>query len=198
MQELKRVLAAVPENWRLLPDLLSETALRIGEALALEWGDVDLGARRIQVRRRYYRGKIGPPKSRYGRRSVPLTPRMAQELWKRQKAAGAPGERMLVFPSKTGGYLDTTNLYRWWNKAAKLAGVEWAGFHTLRHTCATRLFRSGWNAKQVQLMLGHHSPAFTLSVYVHVLDEELPTPTFAPPTAVESDDEQPLAVAQEA
>ena len=105
---------------------------------------------------------------------------------------------MLVFPSKTGGYLDTTNLYRWWNKAADAAGVEWAGFHTLRHTCATRLFRTGWNAKQVQLMLGHHSPAFTLSVYVHVLDEELPTPTFTAPAVVESIDNQALAVAQEA
>ena len=173
-EELTRVLAAVPENWRLLPDFLSETALRIGEALALEWGDVDLGTRRIHVRRRYYRGKIGPPKSRYGRRSVPLTPRMAQELWKRQKAASDVGDRILVFPSKTGGYLDTTNLYRWWNKAAEEVGVGWAGFHTLRHTCATRLFRMGWNAKQVQLMLGHHSPAFTLATYVHVMADELP------------------------
>jgi hypothetical protein len=39
-------------------------------------------------------------------------------------------------------------------------------------------FRSGWNAKQVQLLLGHHSPAFTLAVYVHLLPDDLPEPDF--------------------
>ena len=40
------------------------------------------------------------------------------------------------------------------------------------------LFRHGWNAKQVQTRLGHHSPAFTLSVYVHLLPDDLPEPSF--------------------
>ena len=44
----------------------------------------------------------------------------------------------------------------------------WVGFHTFRHTCATLLFRHGLNAKQVQMWLGHHSPAFTLATYVHL------------------------------
>ena len=62
--------------------------------------------------------------------------------------------------------------------AARRAGVPWAAFHTLRHTCATMLFRNGLNAKQVQMWLGHHSPAFTLAVYVHLLAEDLPNPGF--------------------
>jgi integrase len=59
--------------------------------------------------------------------------------------------------------------------AALQAGVGWAGWHTLRHTCATSLFRAGANAKQVQVWLGHHSPAFTLAVYVHLLPDDLPS-----------------------
>jgi integrase len=51
-------------------------------------------------------------------------------------------------------------------------------FHTLRHTCATLLFRNGLNAKQVQMWLGHHSPAFTLAVYVHLLTDDLPDADF--------------------
>jgi hypothetical protein len=39
------------------------------------------------------------------------------------------------------------------------------------------LFRSAWNAKQVCGFLGHHSPAFTLSVYIHLLPDDLPEPT---------------------
>jgi hypothetical protein len=39
-------------------------------------------------------------------------------------------------------------------------------------------FRAGWNAKQVQLVLGHHSPAFTLSTYVHLIPDDLPDASF--------------------
>jgi integrase len=41
--------------------------------------------------------------------------------------------------------------------AAKTAGGPWYGFHTLRHTWGTLLFRRRLNATQVQLWLGHHS-----------------------------------------
>ncbi len=54
--------------------------------------------------------------------------------------------------------------------AAEEADVSWIGFHTFRHTCASLLFDRGANAVQVQRWLGHHSPAFTLSTYVHLLD----------------------------
>jgi integrase len=84
-----------------------------------------------------------------------------------------------VFTSKTNGYLDDSNVRsRVLKPAAKRAGEPWIGFHTLRHTCATTLFRHGLNAKQVQLWLGHHSPAFTLATYVHLLPDDLPNPDF--------------------
>ncbi len=47
-------------------------------------------------------------------------------------------------------------------------------WHTLRHTCGSRLFREGWNVKAVQTFLGHSSPAFTLAVYVHHLEGDMP------------------------
>jgi hypothetical protein len=59
-------------------------------------------------------------------------------------------------------------------------------------------FRWGLNAKQVQVWLGHHSPAFTLATYVHLLPDDLPDPddlfpeTVGPdgePEAAEHDDE---------
>jgi Phage integrase family len=51
--------------------------------------------------------------------------------------------------------------------------------HSLRHYCATQLVALGLNAKQIQVWLGHHSPAFTLSTYVHLLSDELPDSPFA-------------------
>jgi integrase len=65
--------------------------------------------------------------------------------------------------------------------AAQEADVPWAGFHTLRHTCASRLFAAGRNAVKVQRWLGHSDPGFTLRTYVHLLDgglgEPLPLPS---------------------
>jgi integrase len=54
--------------------------------------------------------------------------------------------------------------------ACSEAGVECAGFHTFRHTVASRMFDAGRNAAQIQHWLGHHSAAFTLKTYVHLLD----------------------------
>lgn len=71
--------------------------------------------------------------------------------------------------------LDPSNLAaRVFKPAARRAGVPWAGFHTLRHTAGTIRFKRGWNAKQVQVFLGHHDPSFTLRTYVHLLPEDQP------------------------
>jgi integrase len=77
--------------------VLAETGMRIGEVIALEWGDVD--ADRIHVRRRYYRGRLDTPKSRYGVRSVPITPELGRALWQLRAAAPSPHDVALVFPN---------------------------------------------------------------------------------------------------
>lgn len=77
----------------------------------------------------------------------------------------------LVFPARNGSPLRQENVRRRVLKpAVEEADAGWAGFHTFRHTCASMLFERGANAVQVQRWLGHHSPAFTLSTYVHPLD----------------------------
>src|SRR5205814_3808873 len=72
--------------------------------------------------------------------------------------------------------------------AARKAGIGgWPGFHTFRHTCATLLFKHGLNAKQVQVWMGHHSPAFTLATYVHLLADDLPEADFLDVLTAEGD-----------
>ncbi|MET0939425.1 MAG: tyrosine-type recombinase/integrase [Gaiellaceae bacterium] len=56
---------------------------------------------------------------------------------------------------------------------------SWVGFHTFRHSTATRLFiGQNWNAVQVAKFLGHTDAGFTLRTYVHLLPEDLPAPDF--------------------
>jgi integrase len=174
--ELRALLGELPDEWRLFFELLAHTGLRIGEAVALTWEDVDFAKRRVYVRRRLYRGRFDSPKSRYGRRAVPLSKGLTRRL---AHARGTRPNEVPVFPSSRGGYLEPSNLMsRVLKPAARKAGVPWAGFHTFRHTCATMLFRHGMNAKQVQVWLGHHSPAFTLATYVHLLPDDLPGADF--------------------
>jgi integrase len=179
-------------RWRPFFEFLAHTGLRIGEAIELRWRDVDLGKRTLRVQRRYYRGCVGPPKSRYGKRTIRLSPALAQTLWRRW-ADEKPADDQLVFTAAAGGRVDPSNLMsRALKPAAVKAGLgatvrgqdgklrpeSWVGFHTFRHTCATLLFRAGWNAVQVQRWLGHHKPSFTLDTYVHLLEGDVPEPTF--------------------
>lgn len=85
--------------------------------------------------------------------------------------ASRAGRTALVFPGFGGRPYDPAHLWtRVLSPACAEAGVEWGGFHTFRHTVASRMFASGRNAVQVQNRLGHHSAAFTLRTYVHLLE----------------------------
>ena len=181
--ELAMLLALIPARHRLLFRLLAATGLRISEAIALRWRDLQLdgSAPQLNVRRALVRGVLGPPKSRYGRRSIPLDAELVSELRRAYKDTDWPGDDDLVFARPGGTAPDVTNLRRRALKpAAEEADLAWVGFHTFRHTCASMLFKQGRNAVQVQHWLGHHSAAFTLSTYVHLLDGDLGEPLSVP------------------
>jgi integrase len=175
---MEMVVASVRPEHRLMFELLAATGLRRSELLALEGRHLSLGGKQphVKVRKRLRRRRgvglvVGPLKSRYSRREVPIAGEISERLSSLGPDAGAP-----LFGTE-GKPLDPDNLYaRVLRPAAKEAGVEWAGFHTFRHTVASRLFAEGRNAVQVQRWLGHHSPSFTLDTYVHLLDPDLGAP----------------------
>ncbi|MEJ7656891.1 MAG: site-specific integrase [Thermoleophilaceae bacterium] len=168
--QLSAVLEATDEEWRPLFELLAHTGLRISELLGLDWSDLEFGARpRLRVRRQFYRGDLRQLKTRSGRRDLPLSPGMARRLWA-VRPAKAEGP---MFATRNGTrYLDR-NLRRVLDRASERAGVEWIGFHTFRHTCASMLFDGGKNVRQVSEWLGHADPSFTMRTYVHLMDDGL-------------------------
>lgn len=94
---------------------------------------------------------------------------MARRLWT-LSAGRQPTDR--VFTTDAGTPLSDSNLRRRvFNPATDQAGVPWATFHTLRHTCASLLFEAGRDVKQVSAWLGHADPAFTLRTYIHLMDD---------------------------
>jgi integrase len=178
-EQLAAFLLVVHPRHRVFFELLAATGLRISEAIGLQWRHLQLdgSSPHVQVRRGVVRGKVGPPKTRHSRRDVPIDTSLARSLRGHRSASEWPGEDDLVFTATNGAFLHAGNLRRRVLKvAAEEAGAPWAGFHTFRHTCASLLFASGRNAVQVQRWLGHHSPAFTLSTYVHLLDGDVGQP----------------------
>ena len=79
----------------------------------------------------------------------------------------------LVFPNEAGGVVDPNNLRRRVLKPlVEEVNAPWAGFHTFRHTFASLHLSDGTNLLQLSRALGHHSAAFTLTRYTHLLPGE--------------------------
>jgi integrase len=178
-EQLAMFLRVVHPRHRVFFQLLAATGLRVSEVIALQWQHVELdgSSPHVKVRRGIVRGKVGPLKTRHSRRDVPISHELVRALRKHHTDSEWPGDDDPVFSTSTGTILSPSNLSRRVLKpAAQEAGAGWAGFHTFRHTCASLLFTSGRNAVQVQRWLGHHSAAFTLATYVHLLDGDLGEP----------------------
>lgn len=72
-----------------------------------------------------------------------------------------------ISASERGTHLHASNiLRRMFKPAARRVGVEWASFHTLRHTCGTLLARKGLRPEEIQGWLGHHAASFTQDTYL--------------------------------
>jgi integrase len=170
--QLAALLAMAPERYRPLFELLAATGLRISEAIALQrlHLQLDQSEPEVCVRRAIVRDQIVPPKSKYGNREVRLPAPLAAKLLAHLATQGDQDSTALAFPSEAGGPLDPGNLRRRVLKPlAEEVAAPWAGFHTFRHTFASLHLSQGTNLLQLSRALGHHSPAFTLTRYTHLL-----------------------------
>ncbi len=144
--------------------------LRRGELCALRWQDVDLDRNLISVERAWDpRAGLIEPKSRAGRRRVPIAAPLRSELiaHRLREAAGADG---LVFTNQRGqpfasGWIAERAASAAWRKA----GLEPIGLHECRHTYAAFVIAAGVNAKALATYMGHSSITITLDRYGHLM-----------------------------
>lgn len=179
-EQLAVFLAVVHSSHALMFRLIATTGLRVGEVFALQWKHVRLDGDRpvVKVRRTAsQRGGFHPPKSRHGRRDVPLDQALVYALREHRKTSEWSNDDDLVFPSRRGTVLQYSNLLRRVVKpAAEEAGAPWMGFHTLRHTFASLHIARGTNIVQLSRLMGHHSASFTLDTYTHLIDGDVGAP----------------------
>lgn len=173
---------------RLFPAFLlaATTGMRRGEVLGLRWGDVDLDAGRIAVRRSLVvvksRLEFSDTKSGRGRR-VALDPttkavlRLHRKHQAEERLAWGPAYRDddLVICREDGTPLNPDRLVDAFERHKKAAGLPRIRFHDLRHTHATLALAAGVHPKVVSERLGHASIAITMDTYSHAiptLDED--------------------------
>lgn len=122
--------------------LLLKTGMRIGEALALRWRDVDFDEGVVHVTRTVSGRGYSPPKSKNGVRKVPLdagTLNMLSKHRVRQNKLkllhGASwNQEGLVFCTEEGEKLSHGTVYSAFRRMIKRAGVPEITLHGLRHT----------------------------------------------------------------
>lgn len=161
--EAERLVRAADTNARVMILCALKTGMRIGELIALRWGDVDLDAGHLMVRRSYYRGTIGAPKSGKDRK-IPISRALESAL-----RAHRHDRSEIVFcdPDRGGDYLRNNRVYAPLAKAYKAAGLRHIGWHVLRHTFASHLVMRGVPLKVVQELLGHATIQMTMR-YSHL------------------------------
>lgn len=171
-----RIVDAMPEPYDLLVRILGTLGPRWGEAAALRRTSVDLLRRRLRIveSATELSGRLvyGPTKS-YAARQLPLTSTLIAQVERHLSGLG-PERETLLFGSPAGGPLRHSNFYhRLWRPTLTNLGLPQVGLHVLRHSAAARMIAAGASPKAVQMVLGHRSAAFTLTVYGHLFDADL-------------------------
>ena len=156
---------------------LLASGCRIGEALALEWSDIDLKKGIISISKTLNRyQETNTPKSKAGLREVDIdtaTVSLLKEYKKRQQIqAWQLGRSVkIVFTPFTTKYAYACLLRKRLQGHFKVAGVPDISFHGFRHTHATIMLYAGIEAKDLQYRLGHSNISMTLNTYVHATKE---------------------------
>ncbi|MGZ6565220.1 MAG: tyrosine-type recombinase/integrase [Solirubrobacteraceae bacterium] len=181
-EELRRLLAAVDEPYRLIFELAAETGARLGEALGLVWSEIDLNARTVTFTHQLSKGQRVPLKTKRSRRCVEITPKLTAKLRTARLAAQSSGDHDYVFVTRTGTPHDHRNIGgRILARAIKRAGLEAVErdgqvvepaptFHNLRHSHGSALIAAGWDLEEVSARLGHSNVGTTQRAYVHAYD----------------------------
>lgn len=169
------IMSKMSPEWALEMRFACTTGLRQGEQRALTWGCLDLDNSQVKVTRAIkHRDVVGAPKTKTGKRIVPLTRDMVQalkELYIRKGRPNNPDE--LVFCTKNKNEKMPSKYLAAIYRACDAAGVERIRWHDLRHFYASKLLQAyGDDLWRVRTYMGHATIAITQSIYGHWLSAE--------------------------
>jgi integrase len=185
--DVRTILEAADEGFRLMLLFAAATGLRAGEQWAVRWRDVDLEQGKLDVARRVDAyGQEGPPKTAAGVRTIPLSDQLVAKLkaWKLKSKFKGPND--LLFPNTEGNHIGHDNLVKRRfvplfesleaahiddpiNVPAPPRRFNW---HALRHFAVSCWIERGLAPKTVQTFAGHASLQVTMDRYGHLFPSE--------------------------
>ncbi|VGV07840.1 DNA integration/recombination/inversion protein [Streptococcus pyogenes] len=159
-----------------LYQLLLSTGLRIGEACALEWGDIDLENGTIAINKTYNKNLkfLSTAKTQSGNRVISVDKKILRSLklyqMRQRQLFNEVGARVseVVFATPTRKYFNASVRQSALDTRCKEAGIERFTFHAFRHTHASLLLNAGISYKELQYRLGHANISMTLDTYGHL------------------------------
>lgn len=176
---------SLPNTWknnelRSICRLLTASGLRIGEATALSWSDIDFEKQTISVSKTTtgHQTIQDTPKTKHSKRVVIIDSKAISHLqrWHLYQKSyflklGQPNQS-LIFPTNQGKILDYQRLRKSLQATFKAAELHDIGFHGFRHSHASLLLNAGVSYKEIQTRLGHASIKMTMDIYSHLEKEK--------------------------
>jgi len=158
--------------------------LRQGEALGLQWSDINWNDKFIKITKQMQsidgKRKLVGLKTPNSNRVVFLTDetvkvlkRHQELLFKTKSNATSWTDIDLLFPGANGLPIAPKTDYKNWQRALALTGLEAKRLHDARHTAATLMYSQGVGIETISRALGHSSSAITSKLYVHSAEEPL-------------------------
>jgi integrase len=170
--EVARLADAIDPPYRAFVLLGAYGGLRLGEMTGLRWGRVDLLRRRVDVAEISYEVDstvcFGPPKTKSGRRTVPVPESVALALAATTERPPAPDDLVVRSPQGTPV---RHGLFRQrvWGRATAQVGLDGVRIHDLRHTAVALWIAAGASVNEIARRAGHTSVVTVLDRYGHLL-----------------------------
>ena len=174
-----------PTHYKVFFMLLIHLGMRKGEALAIEWKDIDFSAKSVFIRRnsQYRNSSTGVyttlPKTKGSIRClklpdeiIDLLPKLKAEQEELKKNVGDNWvEHDRLFTAWDGNPMHPSRPYNWLKNFCERENLPFKGLHNFRHALVTNLVHERTDIATVSSIVGHSNPNITLGIYTHEIKE---------------------------
>ena len=188
LEELQTMLKKIDEkastDYKVFFNLLAYCGLRRGEALGIEYKDIDFENNTVSiVRTSNYSVEKGvytdTPKTKSSYRQLQLQPFIIELIKNLRKEQQATAEKLgdlwvendRLFITWDGKPMHPNTPYTWLERFCKSEGIAFKGLHSFRHSVATQAITNGVDIKTVSSVLGHSQTSTTLNIYTHAVQK---------------------------
>jgi integrase len=176
VEEFQRFVHHLDEPFRTISLVCVCFGLRISEALALKWGDVDWLNGKLRIERGIVRQRVGDVKTETSHKAITVTQTMNEALkaWKQTTQFSAQEDWMFASPSQLGSLPWSSDAVGdAYKKAAVAAGIPHVTTHSMRHTYRSWLDAVGTPIAVQQKLMRHADIRTTMNTYGDVVTDEM-------------------------